>query len=449
MAKLSTEQATYIQNQQEYLANARVGQFAKFLNKNPIYVTYYVINHANSRTDAGTGAIYEEIGPNAPMRFNKILELPAFNFPELRPDIVDDEGGYDINLDLTDIAFLPGTIRPKPGDYMLVSIAGVVPLLFRCNQMHHNSIQSNDYYMADFDLVDIKQGYAEQIELQVLEIYCCNFDAIGTNQKVFISEVDQNKIDEIQDLIDQLVQFYNDSFYNADIDGFVLYDASAIDRGSGAYNGLGMGTQWYVDNYLTRFINESEIFCDASSDHTLMLTYPELLPLNFDMAYRRSVWYAVLKQSREYLNVYTYAWSRLLQKRTSPLMMASIPCLHPTVELFDHYVKPEEKPPEHLKGFPLHPAEICGWAGYDPMLRPYFSLNLSKAISTGTWNSTLGAVERMIAQFIKGGPSVVTYEKKELIETSFSHDMFTFMHLPIIIYILKQQIAALTAKSTE
>lgn len=449
MAKLSTEQSAYIESQQSYLAEARVGQFAKFLNKNPIYVTYYVINHANSRTDAGTGSIYEEIGPNSPMRYNKILELPAFNFPELRPDVVDDEGGYDINLDITDIAFLPSTIRPKPGDHMLVKIAGVKPLLFRCNQFRHNTIQSNDYYMADFDLVDVNQGYITQIEKQVVETLKCNFEAIGTNQKVFISEADQGEIDEIQGLIDQLSQFYNDSFYNADIDGFVLYDASAIKQGSGAYNGLGMGTQWYVDNYLTRFINESEIFRNDGSDYTILLTYPELLPLNFDMVYRRSVWYAVLKRSRDYLNVYNYAWSRLLQKRTSPLMMASIPCLHPTVEIFDHYVKPEEAPPEHLKGLDVRPSDICGWAGYDPMLRPYFSLDLSKAIASGSWNVTLGSVERIIAQYIKGGIDMVTYNKKELIETAFSHDMFTFMHLPIIIYILKQKLASLMTKASE
>ena len=43
----------------------------------------------------------------------------------------------------------------------------------------------------------------------------------------------------------------------SDSDSFVLYD------------GNGYGTQWYQDNYLTRFINESKIFQNDASDYTV------------------------------------------------------------------------------------------------------------------------------------------------------------------------------------
>ena len=79
MAKsISVEQSAYIQSQQQYLSDLRTGQFAKFLNKNPLYVTYYPVVNALSRVDSGTGAIQEEIGPNSPVRYNKIKNLPAF-----------------------------------------------------------------------------------------------------------------------------------------------------------------------------------------------------------------------------------------------------------------------------------------------------------------------------------------------------------------------------------
>lgn len=448
MAQLSVEQSTYISSQQQYLADSRVSQFAKFLNKNPIYVTYYAVNHAESRTDAGTKNIYEEIGPHSPLRFNKILQLPAFNFPELKPDVTQDEGGYDVDMEITDIAFIGGTIRPRPGDYMLVTLPRVLPLLFRCNNFSHNTIQSNDYYMGDFDLVDINQEYTKLIENQVSEVYTCNFANIGTNQKVMISLEDANKIADATELIDTLTQFYNDAFYNADVDGFVLYDASAIESGSAPINGLGIGTQWYIDNYLTRFINESEIFRRDDSDYTTVLNYLEMLPLNFDYVYRRTVWNAVLRRTNDYLNVYTYAWSRLIQKRTSPLMMASIATLHPTVEIFDHYVKPEDPVPKELEHVLPRPGDVCGWAGYDPMLRPYFSLKLMKAISSGVKDIDLNPVEMIIYDYIKGGIDAVTYKKSDLLNYSFRHDMFTYMHMPLIIYILKQQLQSLTVEGS-
>lgn len=434
MAQISVEQSAYNQSQQQYLANLKVNQFAKFLNKNPIFVTYYVLNQAESRTDSGTGSAYEEIGPNSPMRYNKVKELPVFNIPDLRPDIIQDEGGYDAEMDLTDLAFIAGTVKPKPGDYMRVDIAGIVPLLYRCNVYRHNTIQSNDYYQADFDLVDINQDYLKLIEHQVVETYTCNFENIGTNQKVFISDEEQAEADELGSLIDDLTQFYNDAFYNREMDGFVLYN------GNPPFN-----TQWYVDNYLTRFINESQIFVNDSSDYTTVLPYLELLPLNFDLNYRRTLWYAVLKGSNEYAHPYVYAWNRQIQKRTSPLLMGSIPGIHPMLEIFQKYVKPEEKPDPDLKDLIWTPGSGCGFAGADPQLRTYFPYEEQRSVVDNVLSEQLNLIERMVCQYISGGVSSVTYDRKKLIEFSFQQDLFSYMHMPILIYILKQALSAKTA----
>lgn len=436
MAQLSVEQSAYIQNQQNYLANVRVSQFAKFLNKNPLFVTYYPVNQAQSSTDAGTGAVYEEIGPNSPIRFNKILNLPAFNISELRPDMVTDEGGYDINMDMTDIAFIAGTIRPKPGDYMRLDMGGVKPLLFRCTTYRHNSIMSNDYYQADFDLIDINQDYLALIEHQVEETYTCKFENIGTNQKVFLTEAEDSAIADAQDLIDKLTTFYNDVFYNESVDSFVLYG------GNPPYD-----TQWYCDNYLIRFINESRIFQNDASDYTKVLPYLELLPLNFDMLYRRSVWYAVLQRSTEYLHKYLYAWNRLVQKKASPLVMASIPAIHPNLEIMTKYVKPDESLPEDLQGKIWVPGSVCGFSGAEPHLRTYFPSTLQFSLADRKKEGELNVVENMIFSYVTGGLSSIHYTKKELVEFAFAADLFSFMHIPIVIYILKQHLASLTVKT--
>lgn len=434
MAQLSVEQSAYVQSQQQYLAGLKVSQFAKFLNKNPVFVTYYVVNQAQSRTDSGTGTAYEEIGPNSPIRYNKVKQLPAFNLPEMKPDVINDEGGYDTEMDITDITFIAGTIRPKPGDYMRIDLANTKPLLYRCNAYRHNTIQSNDYYEADFDLIDINQDYIRLIENQVEKVYTCKFENIGTNQKVLVTEEEDAEASNISGLIDQLTDFYNDAFYNSEVDGFVLYN------GNPPY-----GTQWYVDNYLTRFINESEIFVNDSSDTTVVLPYLELLPLNFDLLYKRTVWYAVLQRSNAYMHPYVYAWNRQIQKRTSPFLMASIPCIHPTLELMDKWVKPEEAPNPDLDCLVWTPGVPCGFSGTDPMLRTYFPYGLQKSLAEGRRVEDLNMVERMVFQYVTGGISSVTYTTKELIEFSFRQDLFTYMMMPIIIYILKQSLANLTA----
>jgi hypothetical protein len=55
----------------------------------------------------------------------------------------------------------------------------------------------------------------------------------------------------------------------------------------------------------------------------------------------------------------------------------------------------------------------------------------------------------MIYQYIRGGASAVVYDRKELLNFSFRQDLFTYMHMPIVIYILKRCASALTTASSD
>lgn len=432
----SVEQSAYIAHQQEYLSNLKVGQFAKFLSKNPVYVTYYALNQAMSRTDAGTGNAYEAIGPQSPYRYNKINELPVFNIPEIQPDVVMDEGGYDIESDLSDITFIPGTVRPRPNDCMLIKLPRSKPLLYLCTNFRYNTIQSNDYYLADFSLYDVDQEYIEYIEKQVVEVYTCKFENIGTNNKILLTQEDLDAFENLTGIINTLLDFYKDAFYNEDVDGFVLY------------NGNMYGTQWYYDNYLTRFINESQIYANEYSDYTLQLPYLELRSPGFDYEYKRTLLYAVLKRSPDYLSRYVYAWNSWVVNRTSPLTLAGIPCAVPNLHIAENYIKPQEQLPDEVaRRLNYQPGKLCGWDGMDPQLRNYFSYELVKSIIENYPDEKLNYVEKLIWDYICRGPSYIIPDKKELIERSFKHDLFTFIHMPLVIYILKQVLASKMAKS--
>ena len=73
---LSSEKSHFIQKTIETYQKNRVGQYSKYLDTTPIFVTYYAINQAQSRADAGSGQVHELLGPTSPIRYNKILELP-------------------------------------------------------------------------------------------------------------------------------------------------------------------------------------------------------------------------------------------------------------------------------------------------------------------------------------------------------------------------------------
>lgn len=461
----SVESSAYVQQQQQQLADYKVGQYAKFLEKNPIYVTYYAINHARSTADAGTGDSYENIGPKSPVRYNKILNLPVFNVPQITPDVNVDEAGYETVHDISDITFIPGTVRPRPGDCLRFDFANTKPLLYQCTDYGHNSIQSNDYYLGDFSLYDVDDTYIRWIEDQVVETYTCNFEAIGTNQKVFVTQADMEATSELQSMIDELLDFYKNAFYNEAVDGFILYGGgSGILPGSDwwfgyqngqvgigdkvePYYGNVFGTQWYYDNYLTKFINESRIFQNDKSDYTLILPYLDLTPPGFDTQFLRTMWSVVLKRDPDYLHMYTFCWNSWIHNRTSPLVLGSFPCITPNLHMASRFIKVDE-PPTHemMNAFGWMPGKHCGWDGVEPAIRTYFSWPLLKSIKENVRSDELNYVERMIFDYIYGGAKSVIFNKSELLEVAFRADYFTYMHLPIVIYILKQKLNAMNSK---
>ena len=300
MAKIqNVEKAKYIEFNIGIYAKNKVGQYSKFLDKNPIFVTYYHIAQPLSRTDVGTGGIESELGARSPIRFNKILDFPLYNIPELRPDVVFDETGYDIDLDLSDIVVLPNTIKPVPGDYFIVSFPGIKEYLFRVNEIRYNTIQSNDFYNISCDIKDIGKDIEDKrMTGQIVDEYQTVFDNIGTEDRCFVKTTDISYLNSISDLYMKLREYYMNAFYKRDLNTFTFnlgYDCS----GSGA---------WVNDPYLEKFINAAKIYFDEGEDTALVLSLNAFKPKNFELNFSRSLYDAVLRNSLEMLCRYPYAY---------------------------------------------------------------------------------------------------------------------------------------------
>ena len=91
MAKIiNVEKSQYLTQNIENYAHNKVGQYSKFLDKNPIFVTWLSINRVKSRNDVGTGGIESDVGPKSPIRYNRINGIPTYNIPDLKPETIFD-----------------------------------------------------------------------------------------------------------------------------------------------------------------------------------------------------------------------------------------------------------------------------------------------------------------------------------------------------------------------
>lgn len=407
---LSTENANYINKHIELFTKNRVGEYSKYLNNNPIFVTYYSLSDVNTRVDSGIGGIQNELGPHSPLRFNMIENFPVYGIPELKPQLEVEDTGVDINLELSDIVILPNTIKPKVCDFFIVDIPNVKQLLFRVNNFNYNTIQSNDFYTLDCDIKNMGDDMYSLLETQIIYKYRCIFENIGTDNKCFILLDDIERIKAIEKFILEIRDIYTSMYYNAELNLFTMR------KHSDAFH----SECCLYDIYLTRFINESKIFQDDFDNNSIVLTYDDNVPSNFEYMWRKTLWYALIRNDTSFLDPGLYNVPNCVTKRFSPLIVYGY--LTESVILFDH-----ECP------LPLG----CNFMKEYPVSH-YFSNNLLTKILNNEKEdiSSLLLTEQIIFKFLRKERIDFNRNQIELEKEILNYSEENFKYIPIIIYIL-------------
>lgn len=336
---LSSEKSHFVNKLTEIYSSNRLGQYSKFLDTTPTFVTYYSINQARSRADVGSGMVNELISDHSPLRFNKITEFPIYKMQQLIPNGVFEDGNYDVELEISDITILPRTLRPRGDDFILIEMPNTPKLLFRVTNFKLNTVQSNDFYMLDADLYIVGDG-ALAIEKQVVERYRCVFENIGTQNNCFITEETYNDAQGLLNTLNTLTAMYHHLYYyaNENIYAFIDYiydDTSFTDPDpnwneyayiySGGYiidpEKLRMPMSkdvTHYDIYLIKFIMDSGIFFNSEDNSsTSIVTYDDFEPPRFDYMFNQTLWKAIIDKSTVLLNRYMYYFNNGINKYTS------------------------------------------------------------------------------------------------------------------------------------
>lgn len=451
MAKIiNVESSKYINENIQIFAKQKIGQYSKFLNKNPMYVTYLPINHTMSRADVGTGGIDTEIGPTSPIRYNRINNLPVYNMPEIQPDITFDESGTDISIDLSGLALLPGTIKPTPGDYLILSFPGIREFLFRVTNIAYNTIQSNDFYVFDADVKDIGVDVLTRVLPQIVETYDTVFENIGTQDRCFIRTEDVVKANNLARIMGELEDFYKATFFNQECNAFILYRNPDEDYRS----------SWLYDPYLEKFILRSSIYYQKGDTAAFLLTPNDMLPIEFDYMFKRTLQYAVLNRTMDYICPFTYYYQSSNMKRCSPFFINDYACNTVNLFLTDHNLFPEPVPPIDPEPEPEPPVDPDMSVDPEPeapegetrirnngiigdiasnggrTLYEYYSKDLIDDIQAGQGLRSTDYLEIIIYNYFNNITTDV--EKAKILPYTFNHSAHTFLHMPLVLFILSK-----------
>lgn len=417
MAKvISTEKSPYINKQIEIYAKNKVGQFSKYLQKNPVFVTYYGINQQMSRADVGLGSVKEEIGAKSPIRYNEIKEFPVYNLPDLKPDVTfDEERGMDVDMDLSGIVILPNTVKPVGGDYIYFKLPGMNSgVLLRVNNFEFNTIQSNDYYTIDCELRAViddtnLNNTFEQLKKQVAEKYTCVFDNIGTADKCLVKDDDYILAKKIANFIEVMKESYYETYYHQEVGTFAAFGNSLI------------APTYFYDLNVIKFLKDTDLFYDSDGYRVVALSYDDILPMNFERKFHQTIWHAVLKQDSKYLKPYSYYSTNSCMKTTSPFKMLGrdTNCQVARLELLDTAIPPESS--EILSGFSME----------------YFPLTLTMALrGLSELPADASYFSQLMYNYINSIPQEIDMDK--IMDQDMNESVRNYIDLPIIIFILMQ-----------
>ena len=266
---VNTEQKVTFDTLSENVKELMKNPYYQFSDKKGSVCQYYNINDKKTTLDQATRANYSELGPNSPIRYNKIKDAIIYGITKM--DIALDI--TDFGLEANDIAgeayVLPKTFIPYPGDFFTIDHLGK-PYLFKVTNAEQNTLYTDEamykisYILAYPDL--------NGIEDQVVGTYVYNTASFGTNSKVVIQSDVYNIIAQIQDTLIKLKDYYYMIFYDQKVQTFIYLHNGIIH----AY-----------DPYLIEFMIRNNIL--SGSTEYVYVSQQMFLPSTFGVDYDRTI----------------------------------------------------------------------------------------------------------------------------------------------------------------
>ena len=192
-------------------------------DRKPTIVTYYNINHNASTLDKGSSTLYDDIGQNSSLRFNKIENFHLYGIEKINVNL--DIGEYGLESPIEGEALiLPNTIVPVPGDMFIINHVIDKPYLFMVTGIGIDTLYTGaNFYKISYKLTRTDMDALTSLEtVQTIKRFTYKAGNVGTTLTPLIESNQAELIDKIEDNIDTLLNYYMNLFYKNSVQNFIL-----------------------------------------------------------------------------------------------------------------------------------------------------------------------------------------------------------------------------------
>ena len=192
-------------------------------DRKPTIVTYYNINHNASTLDKGSSTLYDDIGQNSSLRFNKIENFHLYGIEKININL--DIGEYGLESPIEGEALiLPNTIVPVPGDMFIINHVIDKPYLFMVTGIGIDTLYTGaNFYKISYKLTRTDMDALTSLEtVQTIKRFTYKAGNVGTTLTPLIESNQAELIDKIEENIDTLLNYYMNLFYKNSVQNFIL-----------------------------------------------------------------------------------------------------------------------------------------------------------------------------------------------------------------------------------
>ena len=293
---LNTDMKVTIDSLLEGVRSRLDNPFYTFIDKPPTIVTYYNPNIDASILDEGTKQIYESIGPQSGLRFNKINNVFLYGFEKIALDIDMSEWGTESSPIEGEVMLPPNTFVPYQEGYFSINHLGK-NIFFRVIGINLDTLENgNNFYKLTYRL----DNFDLAIDAQVVGQFDMVAGNIGGKYKSVITSNEYTFIESIQNISSTLREYFTGLFFKKRIQTYVV-----------AY-----GDCFFYDPYMIEFIIRNGILDSGSSKYSY-ITQQVYLSQTFCIEYDKTV-FKYLEQKNNKIN-FQRAYGILIDDPTSLL----------------------------------------------------------------------------------------------------------------------------------
>lgn len=196
----------------------------KYTGSGRIIVKYWNICEEQTTGSLGLGTHYQVLGPDSPLRYNKIDNFALIGFSALQPEEKQASTTQVRNYGLDgEVYVIPGTIMPRENDFFIVKHLNMNHL-FRVTQVTQDGLNTDGSYKINYEFFSSAPEDLNRLEEQTVGEYVMDLQVIGGEDLTpVIGKEDYELRSRLIKMVNDMVENYVARYYDHTHNCFILH----------------------------------------------------------------------------------------------------------------------------------------------------------------------------------------------------------------------------------